>query len=243
MRKDPALTTYAEQLRARFNVMASCDTLGMPRAEAIERIRALGAQAQALAACPACRHGQGSPCDAAEPWIHEARFLAAAARLGADRLPEDFHRLNALLFAAHPLPQPCGPEETSDGNTVLWRAARAGSPWLGRRSYWTHDRKWAEIFCCSMQLSNAWRVALWRTEAKITARNAYDQGELDMTTGCHGKPGQLDQAMRENPEWPGRTWLIFTANERDNCYPLTPERGMVQYCYCGRRPVKAERAT
>ena len=58
--RNPVLTTHAEQLRARFNVMASSGTLRMPRAEALERIRALGAQAQALAACPACRRGQGS---------------------------------------------------------------------------------------------------------------------------------------------------------------------------------------
>ena len=213
-------------------------------AEALERIRGVGERAQESVPCPACGARRESPCAAAPPYFHEERFLAALA--SADpyaRCPQDFDCLNALVFAAHPLPRPCEPEQTDDGRIVLWRVTREQGPWLGRGSYWMHDRRWGEFFLCNVQLASPWRAALWRAEVKVGVRNSYDQGVLDMTTGRHGHPGELDLVMREHADWPGRTWLVFAASDRDNAFPLCPERDMTQYVYCGRRPVKAERAT
>ena len=86
-------------------------------------------------------------------------------------------------------------------------------------------------------MGDAEPAALWRAEVPITTRNSYDLGRLDIRTR------QLDQVLRDDPSWPGRSWLLFTGHPGEANSRGYPETHMAQYVYCGKRHVKAERIT
>jgi hypothetical protein len=217
----------------------------MRPAQGRRQLRAIGEEVARLAWCPSCAAAPGTRC-AGSPEVGHATRLQAAAdkhrkRTGTSLACLD--RLSEAFRAAYLLPPGCAePEYTERDWTVLWRAAPAANPFFGRGSYWTHSRPWAEFLGAFFDIFHpkALPRVLWQAETSISNRSACDYGELDMT------PDQLDRVIRDNPDWPGRRWLLFT-EPNSALLPRSLGGAMVadftQYVYCGKRPVKAERAT
>jgi hypothetical protein len=127
----------------------------------------------------------------------------------------------ALIYAAHPLRGESEPEPPPRAGPSSTRGHRAGGAWLGRGSYWTHDRRWDEFFLRVYEMGLAEAAALWRAEVRITRRNSYDEVHLAMSTE------RLDRTLRGHPEWPSRSWLMFTGHPGEKIHGY-PEHDMVQ---------------
>ncbi|HEY1701204.1 MAG TPA: hypothetical protein VGG75_15980 [Trebonia sp.] len=223
-------------LDAQFAVVGGI--VGMTPDEARDRLRQVEKLVVNLADCPKCKVPQGRRCPCSPEYFNSRRFHRALAEYKSrhGRYPsEDFGRIAPLLFTAFPSPPAAEPEITADGLTVLWRAEVTRDPWFGRGSHWTHDRAWAETFLHTRRILDPRRLTwgLWRAEAVIADEDTavYEDGRLDMTTSG------LDEYIRDNPDWPGYGWLIFTGHPQDDV-SLPDESRLVQYVWCGTEPLK-----
>ncbi|HEX3962402.1 MAG TPA: hypothetical protein VHZ03_38205 [Trebonia sp.] len=242
----------------------------MTPAEARRRLRIIGASTR-RAACPACGTPAFTPCPASPGIGHPERFHAAAVAYARrhGRYPPDFERVEKIWAAAYPLPRDSEPELTAGGQTILWRAAVTEDPYFGRGSYWTHCRAWAEaaaaMWCVTRPHIGTARGAgsglrtapyvLYRAEARITDANSCGLPDEWLSTlgppvvMTHPQLGklvnydpviQVDEVIRDDPRWPGCQWLIFA--RADSGQPSGYD-DLLQYVYCGKRPIKAERVT
>ncbi|MCW2936583.1 MAG: hypothetical protein JWM19_7545 [Actinomycetia bacterium] len=205
-------------------------------AAVVRRIPCRGCGAHAEAPCP------GSPVGHA--WRLNDAFTSPVTRDSMPRNSEAFYRIFA---AAYPITPDGDPETTAAGKTVLWRAAPSAGAWFGRGSYWTHDKGWARGFArvfelgrvepTGMQYSRPPLVpyAVYRAEVTISDLNSCwhdpeDDGQIRVT--------KLNRNIRDYPDWPARSWLLFSVPietlEPGKLVPLT------HYVYCGQRPIKAE---
>lgn len=82
----------------------------------------------------------------------------------------------------------------------------------------------------------------------LTVERAYGYATVAMIARAWGFPvpappdpiTQLNRKIRDQPEWPGRSWLVLDVPmEGPELGKLVP---LVQYVYCGKQPVNAEQA-
>jgi hypothetical protein len=199
--------------------------------DAQKQLRAIAAGVRQFD-CPWCGTRRGYRCRGSPEIGHADRIKYAAAMLG---YPQEFLRWEETMLAAFPLPLAPEPEITADGLTVLWRAAQAEDPRLGRGTYWTHSRQCGETYAAGLSVSRQMPVpyVLYRAEVLITNQNS-----LEVPDDMCLRSRAVDKAITADPSWPGTTWLRFRDPDPDNTRPAA-YRSLLQYVYCGDQPVAA----